>query len=358
MDCKEAAEFVSALYDGETIPRTAAEHIGDCEVCKARLKSYMEIGVELRRTASLYVPEAAQPRLWDKPQWSLKIWWKKGWETMRIPRLAFAVMSAGIVVLASSLAVVGVRAHSDGTVVMLKVTLGSGHPSTPCPLSTTDKKNDVCGAVAALNEGIITYKWKLLQKEGNRVQLGFRSKLDPKIVGSGSYSFSAVDDLPEKQYWFEPGETLEVDLPNNGKMSVTGEWMDHIPAFYGQQEDSDPGPGQLRVRSPLLLRDKTVAGDFEGGSAVADEVGKGVDIYMPGEGRFRFSLSPFKGAIEGRLKLNRITFESNGQPYVLITSTPIARGETVWVLHEPNFKPSGELSKSPYIGAGNANQPE
>lgn len=241
---------------------------------------------------------------------------------------------------------------------MLKVKLAAGQEPTPCPLSTTDKKNNICGGVAALTEGMLTYKLKLLQKEGNRVQLGFRSKLDPKIVGSESYSFSAVDDLPEKQYWFEPGETLEVDLPNNGKISLTGEWMDHIPVFYGQQEESDPGPAQLRVVSPLLLKGKTVAGDLEGGSAVADEVGQGVDIYMHGEGRFRFSLSPFKGAIEGRLKLNRITFESNGQPYVLITSTPIARGETVWVLHEPNFKPSGELSEGSYIGAGDANQPE
>lgn len=277
---------------------------------------------------------------------------------MRIPRFAFAVMSVGIVALASSLAVVGVRAHSDGTVVMLKMTLEPGKAPTACALSTTDNKNDMCGGVAALNEGMLTYKLEVLQKEGNRVQLGFRSKLDPKVVGSASYYLSAIDNLPEKQYWFEPGETLELDLPNNTKMSVTGEWMDHIPAFRGQQEDSDPGPGQLRVNSPLLLRDKTVAGDLEGGSAVADESGKGVDIYLPGEGRFRFSLSPFKGAIEGHLKLNRISFESGGQPYVLITSTPIARGETVWVLHEPKFRPAGEISKTFYISAGSANPPE
>ena len=30
MICTEAAEFVSALCDGEIIPLTAAEHIGTC----------------------------------------------------------------------------------------------------------------------------------------------------------------------------------------------------------------------------------------------------------------------------------------------------------------------------------------
>ncbi len=53
MICTEAAEFVSALCDGEIIPPTAAEHIGTCPACQARLRDYLNLGVELRRTASL-----------------------------------------------------------------------------------------------------------------------------------------------------------------------------------------------------------------------------------------------------------------------------------------------------------------
>ena len=42
MICTEAAEFVSALCDGEIIPPSAAEHIGGCSSCKARLSDYLD----------------------------------------------------------------------------------------------------------------------------------------------------------------------------------------------------------------------------------------------------------------------------------------------------------------------------
>jgi hypothetical protein len=42
MKCADAAEFVSALCDCETI--RAPLHIGECEVCRTLLKEYAEIG--------------------------------------------------------------------------------------------------------------------------------------------------------------------------------------------------------------------------------------------------------------------------------------------------------------------------
>jgi hypothetical protein len=59
MNCGEAAEFVSTFCDGETIPRAAAEHIGECKACHAQLREYAEIGAELRRVASLRPMEAS-----------------------------------------------------------------------------------------------------------------------------------------------------------------------------------------------------------------------------------------------------------------------------------------------------------
>jgi hypothetical protein len=75
MKCAEATEFVSALCDGETIPRPAAEHIGECEVCRARLKDYAEIGAELRRVASLEPMEEARVRSWEKSERAGSSWW-------------------------------------------------------------------------------------------------------------------------------------------------------------------------------------------------------------------------------------------------------------------------------------------
>ena len=62
MKCEEAAEFVSALCDGESIPPVAAEHIGACETCRGRMKEYAEIDAELRRLASLESRTEARAR--------------------------------------------------------------------------------------------------------------------------------------------------------------------------------------------------------------------------------------------------------------------------------------------------------
>jgi len=121
MNCNETAEFVSALCDGETIPRAAATHIGDCSACQATLNEYIGLGAELRRIASLELVEETKPLAWAEKQQTKQTLWQKGWETMRIPKFAFVLLVAGIVALASSLAMVKVHAHSQGTVMLLKV---------------------------------------------------------------------------------------------------------------------------------------------------------------------------------------------------------------------------------------------
>src|ERR1700723_1152825 len=68
MRCDEVAEFVSARCDGEMIPQTAAEHMGTCAHCQALLVEYIEMGSELRRTASLEIEESVSPLIWTKPQ--------------------------------------------------------------------------------------------------------------------------------------------------------------------------------------------------------------------------------------------------------------------------------------------------
>ena len=163
-------------------------------------------------------------------------------------------------------------------------------------------------------------------------------------------SLSPLDSVPVVQYTFEPGQTLAVPIAGVGTMSVTGEWTDHIPLLLNESKDVDPGPRELRVHSPLLLRDNKVVGDLEGGGAVTDKLDWGIFFYMPGEGRFQLSLQPVPGAVAGRLRLNRLVFASEGASYALVTGTPIARGGTVWVLRDRNFQP-GENTHGAYIGS-------
>jgi len=356
MRCDEAAEFVSALCDGETIPRSAAEHVGECVSCQERLREYMKIGAELRVMASLAIEEAVSPRIWSSPQSRFAVWWQKGWGTMRIPRFAFAILIAAIVALGSTLAVVRVRAHSDGTVVVLKIAQPDG-TSTGCPLSTQDKNQATCAFMGPMNGKMVGYKIDLVGREDNRVELAVRTKMfGPLTSGTFTLTLSDMQSQSPKQVFFEPGQTLKLDVAGAGTLTVTGEWFDHMPAFIGTSiHDLDPGPEELRVTGPLLLGGKQVLGDLEGGTAIADKASQGVVIYMPGEGRFILALTPVHGAVQARVDLNRISFEDGGRSYVFLTGAPVTRGQHIWVLHEAHFKPLAPADDNAFIGGLNLN---
>jgi exosortase D (VPLPA-CTERM-specific) len=99
MKCDKAAEFVSALCDGESISPEAAEHVGACETCQARLKEYGQIGTALRRVASLESPAEARARTWETRQRTESSWWEKGWTLLSpLPLVAwlYASILAGL----------------------------------------------------------------------------------------------------------------------------------------------------------------------------------------------------------------------------------------------------------------------
>lgn len=347
MNCNEYAEYASALCDGEIIPPAAAEHIGACENCQSRMRDYIGLGVEMRRVASLE-SVARVPESGAKQQNMLAKWWQKGWGTMRIPRIAFAMLIAMVVVLASGLAIAKVGARTEGSVMMLKVTRPDGE-SSGCPLSTVDKKLATCAAIGDMNGSVFGYEINLLSRDGNRVELAIRTKTFG--YGSGSYQLADIKREPQKQYWFDPEDTLNLDFPNAGTMKVTGEWLDHMPAFIGSRNhDLDPGPDELRVVSPLLLKESKVAGDLKGGTANVDKPEMGIQLYIPGQGLFVLSLSPIDHAVQANVELNRISFEDSGKSYVMVTGAPASRADHIWVRLLPNFRPSGQPSDSAFIG--------
>ena len=342
MNCNEAAEFVSALCDGETIPRTAATHIGSCEACQAALNEYIGMGAELRRMASLELVEETKPLAWAEKQQAKQTLWQKGWETMRIPKFAFVLLVAGIVALASSLAMVKVHAHADGTVVLLKVQHDSDEANS-CALSAINHKQSMCAGFLTVNNGMVGYRIDLLGSEGDRVKLGVRSIVYPKPLSSRTMFLEDFDHEPQKEYWFEPGERLKADV-DFGTLSITGDWLDHMPAPFENSEhsDLDPGPDKLRIESPLLLREKEVVGDLVGSITEATSKEK-VVLYYPGQGLFEIFSSPQESAIEGQPHGNRIDFYIDGQSYALVTGTPITRSDKIWILHTANYKPENGL---------------
>jgi hypothetical protein len=196
------------------------------------------------------------------------------------------------------------------------------------------------------------FAFRVISTNGDQIQLGIRARFTAAVAGPGTFSASLQDleKIPEKQYWFQPGEKLEIDVPGSGSMILTGELMDHIPPLVTEGSDvqMDPKPGELRVISPLLLRDKEVVFDFEGGNAI--EKDRGVRIYMPGEGLWVLSLLPLEDAVEGRINLNRISFEMTGRPYTFVMAAPVARSEHVWIRHDANYRPPDGVGNG-FIGA-------
>jgi len=334
MNCDEAAEYVSALCDGVTIPRAAAEHINACESCRRRLKEYVEVGTELRRLASLEIAEVPLPTAWPERRKGLSILWVRGRKSIRMPRLALASLMVAIVVLASGWALTGVRANSGGSVLLVQYSLGNNAPWF-CALSAVDRKFNKCTEVAAVKSGQIEWQIELLSKHGGQATLGVRAKYTPHIQ-----AFIKPSDLPQRQFIFTPGETLHVNVNGIGRVDITGQWINHIPAIQsgtvGANQELDPGPQELRIISPLLLRGKQVIGDFQGFSTTVTGPRWEVFVFVKGVGRFTVALSPLPGAVQGKVDFNRISFALDGTPYTFVSGAPITRSRTVWVLYDPN----------------------
>lgn len=342
MICKDAAEFVSALLDGESIPPEAAMHIGACEACRLLLRDYAEMGAELRCFASIEITQPA-PSLHLEPKARRpQTFWRKGRETMKIPKFAFALLILAVVVLASSLTVIGVAAHSSGNVLVLTADLSDRDRPFTCVFDTTEKAPQSCTMIGRMNQRFAGFQFELLARSGDRVQLGFRSKANPLSTdGHNRMGVAEVRSQPQSQYWFEPGQTLQIDMQDVGTFALTGEWMDHTPVFYQNSalmgETMDPNAQELRLVSPLLLRDKQQIAELSD-TAKATTPGDAIQVYIPPQGRYLLSLDRMKGAVEANVRLNRITFELNGQENVFVSGAPVTRAHTVWVLYEPDFK--------------------
>jgi hypothetical protein len=349
MKCDEAAEYVSALCDGVTVPRTAAEHIDACENCRGRLKEYVELGAELRRAASLEIAEAPAPPAWPKRRKGPSIFWQKGWKTMRIPRLAFVSLLAAVVVLASGWVLTGVRANTKGSVLLVQYTLGDNAPWF-CALSAVDRKLIGCTVSQNVKSGQIVWQLKLLSKNGDQATVGVRAKYIPR-----GQAWINPNDLPQQQYTFTPGETVHVNVSGVGSIDITGQWIDHIPAIkggrVGANHELDPGPEELRFISPLLLRVNKLIGDLQGFSATTAGPDAALDVFLKGEGRFTISVSPLPRAVEGKVDFNRISFAINGKPYVFVSGAPITRSQTVWVRYDPK-PPAWDPAGNSLLGSG------
>jgi hypothetical protein len=346
MKCEEAAEFASALCDGETIPRDVAEHIGACEMCRTRLNAYSVIGAELRRVASLEQPVTMKAGSWEKARRVRLSWWQKGRTSMKIPRFAFASMLAVILLLSSSLVLVRARTGMGGPVFVLSYRILPNGSAVRCVITTdSNSSTNHCSDTNSGPWGVLTVNFRFLTKDGDRTELGVKTRYESQVRQPEPGNTDDLKDVPEKTFWIEPGEKQRISTSGLGEIELTGEYLDHMPALRRRPDESlDPRKGEFRIVSPVLIRGKEVVLNLVGSSSIdSGDQDATLMIYNPGEGRYMISTVPFEGAIEGSVELGQIKFTLEGQDYLLLTAMPTTRSEHVWVLRDPHYKLSEHM---------------
>jgi hypothetical protein len=357
MNCAEAAECVSALFDGEPVSREAAAHLSDCEECRARLNEYAEMSANMRDLAS-----AAAPRTIPEGQWKLaepaaaKNWLTKWRGTMRIPRFAFALMLIAIFALSGGLGLLKARPGGTGPVLLLTFKIPPKGETLDCAVRT-DREPDSCAFFKGNVPGDLAVAAKFIKREGERIQLGIKANFVPEPQPSGersiTFPLNAFDMMPEEVYWLEPDKKLIVQVPGLGSIEVSGEFLDHMPVLaMNPRAALAPAQDEFRFVSPVLIRDNQVVVNLAGGSATATGSDPAVILFSPGSGRFIFSPVRFQGAIEARLHAGQVGFTLAGKEYLLLTGAPITRSEHVWVLHQPGWRrPASDSNASdgPFI---------
>jgi hypothetical protein len=354
MKCQEAAESVSRLCDGQAIPRDVAEHIGACDVCRARLNGYLGIGAELRRLASLELKDEVKAQDWERAAQTRPSLWSKGWESMRIPRVVFALLLMAVVALGSSLVVVKARARNQQTVLILTATPQTGE-AIRCALSLADLKAAWCESFGFEH----SFGFRIISEVGDRVQLGVRVGPGANALKMAGKVGLSLRDQEEKPYWFEPGQELAIAIPDSGSIMLTGKLTDHMPLLgSAPDEPIDPKQGELRFVSPVLLRDKEVVQDLEGASAMVTEANAAIDFYAPREGLYRISRSPLAGSVEGDVGHGRVSFVLNGHSYKFLLAAPVTREKHVWVLRDESYEPPEEVKQYGFLRVAKISYPQ
>src|SRR5882762_2359353 len=349
MKCEEAAELVSALCDGEIIPREAAKHIGECEACRARLNGYSPMGAELRLVASLGEQREVKAGSWAKEQRVRLNWWRKGRATMRIPRFAFGLMMGLILLLSGGLVLVRARTGMGGPVLVLTFKLPPQGRMSRCVITTdSNPKTNHCNySTGGGAWGTLTLNARFVSKEGERAALGVRTRYEkqPHDAKTRSGNTDDLKDVHEDSVWIEPGNNQEISVPGLGQVELTGEYLDHIPTLlFNPEEPLDPKQNEFRVVSPVLIRGKEVLFNLAGSNSTdTGDADAALIIYFPGEGRYLISTVPFEGAVQGDVKAGQIKFSLDGQDYLLLTAMPTTRLEHVWVTHDPQYKLSQHM---------------
>jgi hypothetical protein len=332
MNCSEAEPFVSVLYDGEPVPVEVADHVDGCPNCRGRLRSYSEMGVELRLMASK-APHPTSPFvLRDKlrpPYRPTRLAFLRA--GVLVPRFALALLAAALV--ATSASIVILRAQSEARPLWfqfgvtdrgLPVTL-MGHVAKAgfddeFVIWRVDNPIGVHIAVATIKE--------------KSVQIRIRARnLGPGGADKGYSPKKGLGDLQNHEFTYTVGDKLDIPVEGGGVLTLQGQVVDHQPKIAFRMP-GEPGPDQIVLTSPLVISGEALLANLEGANSIASDPDWGGRIYVPGTGEIVIALQALPGAVQGEANWGNLKFKWRGRSYLVRTASPITGGDqprAVWV---------------------------
>jgi hypothetical protein len=165
-----------------------------------------------------------------------------------------------------------------------------------------------------------------------RVRLAVRARHYPENPMSKVLEHD-LGDLKGHQYDYVPGQTLQIPIEGGGTLVLSGEVSEQQPRLaWGLP--LEPAANQMILRNFALIRDKEVLSPVTGWSTIIKEKGKGISLYVPGEGLFTFALEPFEGAVKGEANWSEAKFKIDDHRYYVLSLAQITGGDQphdIWV---------------------------
>jgi hypothetical protein len=348
MNCKEAEPFLSAIYDGETTPREAVQHVSSCAECTSRLRVYSFMGLELRLAAKLEGDETPiTAHLLNRTHSSKPSLLAFLFRQIAIPRLAFGAMVVALIVASAALSVIraqtrplwfgfGWDANREG--LHISNIAQAGYKETFAELTLEKPVARQDGGPGKLIS--IAVHLAVTGISQDVVRLRVNARLYP--VKGGQMSSRIIQQaerdlaLGGQTVAYIPGETLEIPVEGGGTVYLRGYVQDHQPKI-AWNFPLEPSQNELIVRSPILIRGDEVIGEFQASSR-AGEKDEAVKLYAGSNGTYTFALTAFTGAVKGKANWGQLTFKMDGKNYRLVAAAPLTGGDqphSVWVRFDP-----------------------
>ncbi len=157
------------------------------------------------------------------------------------------------------------------------------------------------------------------------------------------------------------GDTIALDILYNPQTKT--KIIDFIKVTTEKPQDFTPSAVRLRLTSPKLFLNGT-ASSLPGNHWEGSIEGSIVHVYIPGKGRFIFSLFPqdgFNFEKNAVIKDNRIVFRLNDDRYEIVSVAPIVSSGgswNLWTLYDADYRPDLIFSvhAAGYIEYGASNE--